>query len=155
MEIGRFVIPIQSQAAGDFSNINTINPDVDDSIAVLRAMRVFATEQDPYHESWDRGINWVISMQNDDGGWPAFERNANKPFLTWLPLEGGEDILMDPSTADITGRTLQFLGDCTLLNKNHQIIKRGVDWLLNNQKKKMAPGMDNGEAVIFTERGLL
>ncbi|MFB9762410.1 squalene--hopene cyclase [Ectobacillus funiculus] len=118
-----------------FSNINTINPDVDDSIAVLRAMRVFATEQDPYHESWDRGINWVISMQNDDGGWPAFERNANKPFLTWLPLEGGEDILMDPSTADITGRTLQFLGDCTLLNKNHQIIKRGVDWLLNNQKE--------------------
>ncbi len=119
-----------------FSNINTINPDVDDSIAVLRAMRGFATEQDAYRKSWDRGINWVISMQNDDGGWPAFERNANKPFLTWLPLEGGEDILMDPSTADLTGRTLQFLGDCTLLNRNHQIIKRGVDWLLNNQEEE-------------------
>lgn len=118
-----------------FSNINTINPDVDDSIAALRAIRMFATEQASYRQSWDRGINWVISMQNDDGGWPAFERNVNKPFLAWLPIEGGEDILMDPSTADLTGRTLQFFGDCTLLNKNHQIIKRGVDWLLNHQEE--------------------
>lgn len=118
-----------------FSDINTINPDVDDSTAALRAIRTFATEQIPYRQSWDQGINWVISMQNSDGGWPAFEKNVDQQFLTWLPVEGGADLLIDPSTADLTGRTLEFLGNFTLLNRDHQIIKRGVDWLLHNQKE--------------------
>ncbi|WP_028401572.1 squalene--hopene cyclase [Ectobacillus panaciterrae] len=118
-----------------FSNINTINPDVDDSTAALRAIRAFAIEQTSYRQSWDRGINWVISMQNNDGGWPAFEKNVDQQFLTWLPVGGGEDFLIDPSTADLTGRTLQFFGKCTLLNRHHRMIKRGVDWLLHNQKE--------------------
>ncbi|WP_416825607.1 squalene--hopene cyclase [Ectobacillus polymachus] len=118
-----------------FSNINTINPDVDDSTAALRAIRTFATEQTLYQKSWDLGIKWVISMQNRDGGWPAFEKNVDKQFLTSLPIEGGEDLLIDPSTADLTGRTLHFLGSSTRLNLHHQMIKRGVDWLLHNQKE--------------------
>ena len=59
---------------------------------------------------WERGILWTLSMQNDDGGWPAFEKNTNSKLLELLPIEKAEYILTDPSSADVTGRTLEFLG---------------------------------------------
>lgn len=117
-----------------FSNINTINPDVDDTTAALRSIRSAVMKKSEYRQSWDRAIQWVISMQNNDGGWAAFEKNIDKSLITWLPIEGGGAMLLDPSTADLTGRTLEFFGNHIKLNKSHPFIKRGVKWLLNNQK---------------------
>ena len=118
-----------------FSNINTMNPDVDDTTASLRSLRSITVQNPNYRQVWDRAIQWIISMQNDDGGWAAFEKNKDKSFLAWLPVEGGEIMLLDPSTPDLTGRTLEFLCHFTQLNKDHPLIKRGVKWLLQNQKK--------------------
>ncbi|WP_051291407.1 squalene--hopene cyclase [Fictibacillus gelatini] len=118
-----------------FSDMNTINPDVDDSTAALRAIRRLAPENAIYRRAWERGMDWVLSMQNSDGGWPAFERNVDKEFLTLLPIEEGQDILIDPSTPDLTGRTLGFLGDCTYLNRHYPMIKRGIKWLLDSQRE--------------------
>lgn len=126
--------PITKPGGWGFSNRNTINPDVDDSTAALRAIRTLAIKETAFRQSWDVGIEWVISMQNKDGGWPAFEKNIDQPLLALLLAELGEEILLDPSAADLTGRTLQFFGSCTRLNIDHQVIKRGVDWLLHNQK---------------------
>ncbi|MFD2616663.1 terpene cyclase/mutase family protein [Terrilactibacillus laevilacticus] len=117
-----------------FSHINTMNPDVDDTSAALRAFRSAAQNNHTYLQSWKLGIQWIISMQNRDGGWPAFERNVNKHFLTWLPIEEAEDILIDPSSADLTGRTLHFLGESTTLKKDHPIMKQGINWLLDHQE---------------------
>ena len=118
-----------------FSDINTINPDVDDTTAALRSIRSFARENFVYRQSWDRGMNWVISMQNSDGGWPAFEKGVDNSFLSWLPVEGGGSMLLDPSTADLTGRTLEFLGNDTHADKYLPFIKDGMKWLLDNQEK--------------------
>ncbi|MFC7391751.1 squalene--hopene cyclase [Scopulibacillus cellulosilyticus] len=118
-----------------FSNINTLNPDVDDTTAALRAIRTFAIEESTYRKAWDRGTDWIISMQNSDGGWAAFEKNVNKSILNLLPIEGGIDIINDPSTVDLTGRTLEFFGNYTHLKNNHPLIRRGVNWLLHNQRK--------------------
>lgn len=117
-----------------FSNINTINPDVDDTTAALRAIGSAAKEDKTFRHAWDRGIKWVLSMQNSDGGWPAFERDADKAFLTWLPIEEAADILIDPSSPDLTGRTLNFFGECTYLNTHYSMIQRGIDWLSKHQK---------------------
>lgn len=133
---GDWAIHNQSVLPGGwgFSNINTINPDVDDTTAALRSIRLFARENPVYRQSWDRGMNWVNSMQNSDGGWPAFEKGVDKSFLSWLPVEGGGSMLLDPSTADLTGRTLEFLGNDTHADKYQPFIKRGMKWLLDNQE---------------------
>ncbi|KMM39162.1 terpene cyclase/mutase family protein [Guptibacillus hwajinpoensis] len=117
-----------------FSNSNTINPDVDDSTAALRAIKHFAKRNPDYRGAWDRGSIWVMSMQNSDGGWPAFERGIDNKLLSALPLQGAEYLLLDPSSADLTGRTLEFFGTFTKLNKTHPSVKAGINWLVNNQK---------------------
>ncbi|WP_408011687.1 squalene--hopene cyclase [Pseudalkalibacillus sp. A8] len=117
-----------------FSNINTINPDVDDSTASLRSICKWVEVKHSYQQAWIRGIRWVLSMQNDDGGWPAFERGVNKKWLALAPIQGAEYLLLDPSTSDLTGRTLEFLGNYTSINKDSPIMKKGVTWLKNNQR---------------------
>ncbi|HEY2421030.1 MAG TPA: prenyltransferase/squalene oxidase repeat-containing protein, partial [Neobacillus sp.] len=114
-----------------FSNINTILPDVDDTTAVLRSISRIVSKE--FH-AWDRGMNWLLSMQNDDGGWAAFEKNTNSKLIEFLPIEKGEFLLLDPSCADLTGRTLEFLGNYTNLSRNHMAVKKAVRWLEKNQR---------------------
>ncbi len=115
-----------------FSNVNTILPDVDDTTTSLRSIsRIVPSEL----AAWERGISWTLSMQNEDGGWPAFEKEANSKLVEFLPLEKGEFLLVDPSCADITGRTLEFFGNYTNLPKDHPSIKNGVKWLMKDQEK--------------------
>nr|WP_257984422.1 squalene--hopene cyclase [Neobacillus cucumis] len=115
-----------------FSDINTFNPDVDDTTAALRSIsRIIPSET----QAWDRGITWLMSMQNDDGGWPAFEKNTNSKLLQFLPIEKGEFILADPSSADLTGRTLEYFGQYTNLSEDSTAIKKGIHWLLRNQEE--------------------
>ncbi|MFE0503182.1 squalene--hopene cyclase [Peribacillus butanolivorans] len=117
-----------------FADMNTIQPDIDDTTAALRAIRTLATERMECRQAWDRGINWLISIQNNDGGWAAFEKNVNKKILNLIPIEGGKDMLIDPSTVDLTGRTLEFFGNYTNLDFHHPMVKRGIRWLLKNQE---------------------
>lgn len=117
-----------------FEDMNTIHPDIDDTTAALRAIRTLVIERVDCRQAWDRGINWLISMQNNDGGWAAFEKNVNKKLLNLLPIEGGKDLLIDPSTVDLTGRTLEFFGNYTHLDFHHPMVKRGIRWLLKNQE---------------------
>lgn len=126
---------VGSPGGWGFSHINTINPDVDDTTASLRAISQLVPSSTLYRYAWDKGVQWALSMQNDDGGWPAFEKNVDKKWLHLLPIEGGRFLLTDPSSADLTGRTLEFLGNYTNIPKNHPAIKRGVNWLLDRQKK--------------------
>jgi len=118
-----------------FSNINTINPDVDDTTAALRAIRGLASYDATFRESWDRGMNWLISMQNRDGGWAAFEKNTDKRVLAWIPLENAADVIIDPSTADLTGRTVEFLGRYAGWNMQNEKLLSAVRWLMDHQEK--------------------
>lgn len=127
--------PTNMPGGWGFSNINTINPDVDDTTASLRAIRSLTAENPIYQSAWKRGLKWVLSMQNKDGGWPAFERGVNKKWLALAPIQGAEYLLLDPSTADLTGRTLEFLGNYTHLNKDHPAMKKGLKWLVDHQRE--------------------
>lgn len=118
-----------------FSETNTINPDVDDSTAALRAILSFSNTDPSYLKSWNRGLNWVLSMQNKDGGWPAFEKDTNNEMLTWLAIDGAKSAAIDPSEADLTGRTLEYLGNFTGLGIRHPFIKQGAEWLIGHQEK--------------------
>ncbi|RUT46217.1 squalene--hopene cyclase [Paenibacillus anaericanus] len=118
-----------------FSETNTLNPDVDDTSAALRAIKSLSHTDSTYLDSWNRGLHWIISMQNKDGGGPAFEKNTNKEILTWLAIDGAKSAAIDPSEADLTGRTLEYLGNSAGLGTKHDFIKRGTNWLIHHQEK--------------------
>lgn len=116
-----------------FSDVNTKLPDIDDTTAALRAIRRLATSRPECRAAWNRGLGWLLSMQNDDGGFAAFEKNTDRKLMTYLPLENAEDVLIDPSTADLTGRTLEFLGNTAKLSAKIPFVRRAVRWLLDRQ----------------------
>lgn len=146
---GRYLLSRQHDKYGDwvlqntaaipggwgFSDSNTINPDIDDTTAALRAISPMQKTDLAYQRAWRRGLNWLLSMQNHDGGWPAFEKNTNKQILSWLPIEGADAVSTDPSTTDLTGRTLEFLGNHAGLNVRHPNLQKAVSWLLRNQEE--------------------
>lgn len=117
-----------------FSHINTIHPDVDDTSATLRAIARTVSSGD-FRQSWDKGTLWLLSMQNSNGGWPAFERNKNSKLLKLMPIEKAEFILTDPPAADLTGRTIECLCSYTNLPSQHPAIRSALHWLLRNQEK--------------------
>ncbi|GAA3400258.1 squalene--hopene cyclase [Paenibacillus hodogayensis] len=118
-----------------FSEPNTIFPDVDDSTAALRVLASFSRTGPTWLESWNRGLHWVLTMQNKDGGWPAFEKDTGNPLLTWLAIDGAKSAAIDPSEADLTGRALEYLGNFAGLNARYAGVKRGTEWLLHHQEK--------------------
>ncbi|MDR7072460.1 prenyltransferase/squalene oxidase repeat-containing protein [Fictibacillus barbaricus] len=118
-----------------FSIGDTINSDNDDTQAALRTIRNLYETHEVYQNSYHKGVSWLLSMQNNDGGWAAFEKNTNKHLLGSLPIINARDALIDPSTPDITGRTLEFLGHyhgCTLQDP---IVKKAVNWMWDQQEK--------------------
>lgn len=127
--------PLSNAVGWGFSDINTFVPDVDDTCAVLRALhRGTQTNWNGAEaKAFARGINWIWSMQNRDGGWPAFEKDVDNPLFTKIRVDGATGVLTDPSSADLTGRTLEFLGNYCNLTFEHPKIKKAVRWLLKAQ----------------------
>ncbi|WNC12789.1 squalene--hopene cyclase [Brevibacillus brevis] len=117
-----------------FSDQNTMNPDTDDTTAALRAIQLQALTDPLAAEARKRGIAWLLSMQNVDGGWPAFEKNTDSPIIRQLPIEGADTISTDPSSADLTGRALEFLGKYAGLRQSAPPIRKATRWLLDNQR---------------------
>lgn len=80
----------------------------------------------------DRGLKWLLAMQNDDGGWGAFDRNNNRQFLCHVPF-ADHNAMIDPSTPDLTGRVLEALGELGL-RLGHPAVDRCVAYLRRTQE---------------------
>lgn len=93
-----------------FQYENNFYPDVDDTAMVLMALlRAGAQDNPKYRERLAAGINWMLGMQSSDGGWGAFDIDNNRLYLNEIPF-ADHGALLDPSTADLTGRCLEVLG---------------------------------------------
>ncbi|MGB8591805.1 MAG: squalene--hopene cyclase [Candidatus Acidiferrales bacterium] len=85
-------------------------PDVDDTAFVLMALgRVAYPDPKRMNEGVRRGLAWLLSMQNRDGGWGAFDRDNDLTLLNNIPF-ADHNAMLDPSTADVTARALECLG---------------------------------------------
>src|ERR1700726_2742652 len=111
---------------------NDFYPDVDDTAFVLMALqRVKFPDAKRMEAATRRGIQWLLSMQNRDGGWGAFDRDNDRRFLCNIPF-ADHNAMIDPSTADVTARVLECLGRFGW-SADHPAIQRAVKFLLQDQ----------------------
>ncbi|HVU90146.1 MAG TPA: terpene cyclase/mutase family protein [Pirellulales bacterium] len=69
----------------------------------------------------ERGSQWVVAMQNRDGGWGAFDRDNDREFLCYVPF-ADHNAMIDPSTPDLSARVLESLGQL-----GHRVGQPAVD----------------------------
>lgn len=55
-----------------------------------------------------RAANWMLAMQNRDGGWGAFDRDNTAEFLCHVPF-ADHNAMIDPSSPDLAARVLESL----------------------------------------------
>ncbi len=107
-------------------------PDVDDTAFILMALqRVKFPDQARLDGAMRRGVQWLLSMQNRDGGWAAFDRDNDSKFLCNIPF-ADHNAMIDPSTADVTARVMECLGRFGW-TADHPAMQRGVNFLLKDQ----------------------
>ncbi len=129
-----FILKRQQQSGGwGFSTSNSFHPDVDDTQAALRVLTPLVSSDHQAAIAWRKGLHWLLHRQNRDGGWAAFEKNSSAHLP--IPLQNASDTIVDPSAADLTGRTLEFLGSHARLTTAHPGVKQGVQWLIETQQK--------------------
>jgi squalene-hopene/tetraprenyl-beta-curcumene cyclase len=116
-------------AAWYFENDNQIYPDTDDTSAVLMGLHFAGRGSDP---NFVKGLKWMLSMRNRDGGWGAFDKDNDKELLNCVPWSD-HNALLDPSTPDITGRILECLGYIGF-TKEDKIVERAIDYIRRNQE---------------------
>ena len=111
---------------------NDFYPDVDDTAFVLMALqRVNHPDPQRMELAVRRGIQWLLSMQNKDGGWGAFDRDNDRQILCNIPF-ADHNAMIDPSTADVTARVVECLGRFGW-PAEHPAIQRGLEFLLKDQ----------------------
>ncbi len=113
---------------------NDFYPDVDDTAFVLMGLqRVKFPDLPRMEAAMRRGMQWLLSMQNRDGGWGAFDRDNDRKFLCNIPF-ADHNAMIDPSTADVTARVVECLGRFGWPS-DHPVIQRAVKFLLKDQCK--------------------
>jgi len=102
----------QNEPAGWYFEFhNEWYPDVDDTIMVLRALNaVEIPNRAELARAVERGFHWMLGMQCRNGGWASFDKDNDRYLYTQVPF-ADHNAMIDPPTADITGRVLQCLGE--------------------------------------------
>lgn len=141
-----------------FEYRNGFYPDIDDTAMVLMglARSGHAWEQPmlptrEMHQQWhdgtpvatraseripavERGLGWLLGMQNKDGGWAAFDRDINRELLEKIPF-ADHNAMLDPSCPDITARVLEALGQYGY-RSTHPAVQRGLSFIEKKQDKR-------------------
>jgi squalene-hopene/tetraprenyl-beta-curcumene cyclase len=115
-----------------FEYRNAFYPDMDDTAMVLMALaRTGWGDHSEARGACDRGLRWLLAMQNRDGGWAAFDRDVNRELLTRVPF-ADHNAMLDPSCPDITARVLEALGEHGL-GVGHPQVEKALGFLRRTQ----------------------
>ena len=97
-------------------------PDIDDTAMVMLA----------FPRLTRRAIDWLLAMQSKDGGWAAFDVDNNWEILTHVPF-ADHNAMLDPTCADITGRTLEALA-ANGFDRRNPACRRAIEYLIRTQE---------------------
>jgi squalene-hopene/tetraprenyl-beta-curcumene cyclase len=145
---GRWLIEREVRRPGDWSAMNPglepggwyfeyrngFYPDTDDTAMVLMALAKTGHHMTVTgRPAAERGVRWLLAMQNRDGGWAAFDRDIDKEVLTRVPF-ADHNAMLDPSCPDITARVLEALGHYGYRVGNPQV-DRAIRFLETRQER--------------------
>ena len=144
---GAYLISRQTKTVGDwifsspkaqpggwyFQFENELYPDVDDSAVVLMALsKLKLPQKAEQQKSIRRGMEWVVAMQGSDGGWGAYDKDNNRVVFNYIPF-ADHHALLDPSTADLTGRCLEMLAALGY-DRTHHAVAPALAFLKKEQE---------------------
>ena len=103
-----------------------------DDTAVV-AMALHRADPQAHRDAIDRAAAWIVGMQNENGGWGAFDAENEHFYLNRIPF-ADHGALLDPATADVSARCVSFL--CQIgYAREHDTVARGVAYLLAEQEE--------------------
>ncbi|MCP4202401.1 MAG: squalene--hopene cyclase [bacterium] len=117
----------------EYSNENY--PDCDDTAEVLKGLNGLRASGEvslAVEGAMDRARDWLLSMQNRDGGWASFDKGCDREFLTFIPF-ADHNAMIDPSTTDITSRVIEALIGLGI-DRGDPAIRRGVRFIRAEQE---------------------
>jgi squalene-hopene/tetraprenyl-beta-curcumene cyclase len=107
-------------------------PDIDDTAMVMLAFpHMKASDSKAQSVTRKRALDWLLAMQSKDGGWAAFDVDNNWEILTYVPF-ADHNAMLDPTCADITGRTLEALA-ANGFDRDSSACRRAIDYLIRTQ----------------------
>jgi len=116
-----------------FEYRNEWYPDVDDTTLVLRVLNMTEIpNQAELARASERGLAWLIGMQCRGGGWAAFDKDNDKFIFTKVPF-ADHNAMIDPPTADITGRVLELLGELGYTTED-RMVSRAIRFIRSEQE---------------------
>jgi squalene-hopene/tetraprenyl-beta-curcumene cyclase len=133
-EVGSFLMEGRNRANGGFAFGLDFGdaPDTDDSAITILALRHLGPEmRSPLGEARE----WLLSMQNRDGGWGAFDRdNEGSVLLRSLARRFMDSAdLFDDSSPDVTGHVLEALAAQGDTVARSAAVQRAVRYLREKQ----------------------
>jgi squalene-hopene/tetraprenyl-beta-curcumene cyclase len=111
---------------------NDSYPDVDDTAEVVLALlRVAHPDGDRVSQAIAQAVDWIEGMQDNGGGWGAFDAANTKRMLRDLPFcDFGE--VIDPPSADVSAHAVEMLA--ALGRADTDAARRGIAWLSAEQE---------------------
>ncbi|WP_456306819.1 squalene--hopene cyclase [Paracraurococcus lichenis] len=119
-----------------FQYANPHYPDVDDTAVVVlaldRAQKQLGGAGPRLGRAVSLATDWVVGMQSKGGGWGAFDADNTHHHLNSIPF-ADHGALLDPPTADVSGRCLAMLAQLGH-GPEHPAVRQGIDYLLAEQE---------------------
>ena len=113
-----------------FQYANPHYPDVDDTAVIVMALD--RCDRHRYRDAIDRATEWVLGLQSGNGGWGAFDIDNDYSYLNHIPF-ADHGALLDPPTADVTGRCLGMLAQLGF-KPDHPALAAGIAYLRREQE---------------------
>jgi squalene-hopene/tetraprenyl-beta-curcumene cyclase len=133
---------------------NEFYPDLDDTAFVLMALAGVAhPDRAHMRAATSRALDWLVAMQNRDGGWGAFDRDNDLHILTQVPF-ADHNAMIDPSSADVTARVLECFARFGR-STHDPVVARGVQYLRREQTPEGAWYGRWGVNYIYGTSGVL
>ena len=116
-----------------FQYNNAHYPDLDDTAVVVMAMdRTRGERGKEFDESIARAREWIVGLQSKDGGFGAFDADNDYHYLNNIPF-ADHGALLDPPTADLTGRCISMLAQLGETPATSEPMRRAIEWLKRDQ----------------------
>jgi len=112
---------------------NEFYPDTDDTAQVLLALaKVDHPDEARQRAAAERAVRWELAMQCRAGGWGSFDKDCTKMIFEHIPF-ADHNAMLDPPTADITGRILETLSAHGFTPADRPA-RRAIDFILREQE---------------------